>query len=133
MSTFTLNVTLNTTKTPPALDVDQSGNGNQIPQNPSTQTIAWRLTGNAATGSFHAQGGTQPGFAWIGKAPANGIFGPPTPSNNGNQLSITDLNNGPGSVGAFTYQLWATINGTAYSTIASLLTGTATNPAIINK
>lgn len=133
MTTINLNVTLNTSKSPPALDVDQSGNGNQIPQNPSVQTITWHLTGNAATGSFNAQGGSRPGFAWIGTAPASGIFGAPTPSNNGNQLSITDLNNGAGSVGTFTYQLWATINGTAYSTIASLLTGTATNPAIINK
>lgn len=133
MPTINLNVTIDNSKTPPALDVDDKNGANEVPQNPSTSTITWRLTGNAATGSFNPQGGTNPGFAWIGSQPPAGVFGQPTPSNNGNQLSITDLNNGSNSAGTFIYQLMATVGGVCYSTIATLPAGTANNPAIINK
>lgn len=133
MSIINLKVTLDTSKSPPALDVDESNGANQVSQNPSTQTIVWRLTGNAATGSFAALGGSSPGFAWIGTAPEPSIFGAPAPGNNGNQISVSDLNNGTSSAGTFYYQLRATINGATYTTVNSLLTGTTNNPAIINR
>jgi hypothetical protein len=120
-----LHVTLDESKTPWVVDVDQQGNANHVSRNPNAQTITWQLTGNAASGSIVS-------FAWIGTAPPSTIFGPPTISGNGNQLSITDLNNSASTTGSWTYQLTIRVGGTDYSTIATLPTATTTNPWIKN-
>ena len=128
-----LHVTLDKSTTPWSLDVDQQGNANHVNQSPSGQTITWQLTGNAASGSFVALSDPHPGFAWVGAAPSAGIFGSPALSANGNQLTISDLNNSVSTAGSWTYILRATIGGTIYSTIAASLAGTTTNPTIKNK
>lgn len=128
-----LHVTLDKSTTPWSLDVDQQGNANHVNQSPSAQTITWQLTGNAASGSFVALNDPAPGFAWVGAAPPAGIFGSPALSANGNQLTISDLNNSASTAGSWTYILRTTIGGTIYSTIATSLGGTTTNPWIKNK
>ena len=128
-----LNVTLDKTKTPWAVDVDQQGNANHVPQSPNAQTISWQLTGNAATGSFVSLSDPNPGFAWIGTAPPATVFGTPTLSANSNQLSIVDLNNSASTTGTWAYILRVNVGGTVYSTISTLPTGTTTNPTVVNK
>ncbi|MHB1617602.1 MAG: hypothetical protein ACYCOY_07980 [Metallibacterium sp.] len=128
-----LHVSLDKSTTPWSLDVDQQGNANHVSRSPSTQTVTWQLIGNAASGSFVALSDPNPGFAWVGTAPAAGIFGTPTPSANGNQMTISDLNNSASTAGTWTYLLRATIGGTVYSTIAASLGATTTNPTIKNK
>jgi hypothetical protein len=127
-----LSVTLNTANTPWSVDVDQHGNGNEVSQSSTPQTIVWHLNGNAASGSFVSLSDPQPGFAWISQPPA-GVFGTPTLSNNGNQLSITDSNPGQASAGTWTYVLRVNVGGTVYSTKTLSITGTDTNPWIRNK
>lgn len=128
-----LNVTLVPTTTPTAADVDQQGKANEVSRSPSQQTITWQLTGNAASGSFVALDDPSPGFAWVSPAPPTGIFGTPDLSGNGNQLTITVLNNSASTVGTWIYVIRVKVGGTVYSTTSSLLTGTTTNPTIINK
>lgn len=132
MPNVILRVTLN--ETLGALDVDQSGNGNQIDhgQNP---TIKWQLTGNAAQGSFNSMTAANPGFTWK-QSPPNGVFGAPDPE--GREMSMSDNNtdpNGVNSTGTWIYQIWATINNQQYSTIAAIPDprGVSTNPTIQNK
>src|SRR4051812_4692003 len=110
-----LSVSLNQSTTPWSVDVDQHGNGNEVDQSASPQTITWHLNGNAANGSFVSLSDPNPGFAWV-TAPPAGVFGTPTLSNNGNQLSITDNNPGPSSAGTWTYVLRVNVGGTVYST-----------------
>lgn len=43
------------------LDVDDSGNGNQIPHG-ENDTITWELAGDAANGYFNAMNAGTPGF-----------------------------------------------------------------------
>lgn len=114
------------------LDVDQSGNGNQI-NHGQNETIEWQLTGNAAQGSFNAMDAQNPGFSWKQSPPA-GVFGTADPD--GAQMTISDDNtdpNGVNSVGTWIYQIWATIGGREYSTIATMPTGVPTDPTIQNK
>lgn len=128
-----LNVTLDTSTSPSAVDVDQHGKDNEVSQGPSAQTITWQLTGNAASGSFVPMTDSAPGFQWI-SAPPDGIFGTPTVSQgSGNQLTLTDLNPGTGTQGSWTYILRINVDGTVYSTKTTSLTATTTNPVIINK
>ncbi|MDE2149364.1 MAG: hypothetical protein KGJ55_05935 [Gammaproteobacteria bacterium] len=124
MTTVTLNVKLKDGY----LDVDQSGNGNQIAHGQSV-TIQWQLTGDAASGSFNSQSAANPGFTWK-QDPPDGVFGTPTP--NGNRLTITDANTSTGSVGTWIYQLWASVNGTQYSTDNPSPKRTMTDPTIKN-
>ena len=131
--TVRLHVTLDKTTTPWALDIDQSGNANHVSRSPNAQDIVWQLTGNAATGSFVAMSDPNPGFGWIGTAPPFGVFGTPTVSTNGNELTISDTNNSPSTTGNFTYVLRANVGGTVYSTISTLPIETTTNPVIVNK
>ena len=133
MATTRLRVTIDFSLTPPALDVDQKGDVNHIPRSHDLQDIVWQLVGNAATGSFHPIEGTQPGFAWVGDGPPKDVFGKPELKSNGNQVGLTDLNDGPDSVGTFVYQLYATVGDKCYSTIGDLRTGAANNPVIINR
>jgi len=117
-----------------ALDVDQSGNGNQIDHG-QNDTITWQLSGNAAQGSFNSMDADNPGFAWK-QIPPNGVFGAPDPE--GRQMSISDNNtdpNGVDSSGTWIYQIWATIGNQQYSTISTIPNprGVSTNPTIQNK
>jgi hypothetical protein len=128
------NVILKVTVIDGSLDVDQSGNANQIAHGTS-ETIEWQLTGNAAQGSFNSMTAPNPGFAWKQTPPA-GVFGTASPQ--GSKMTMTDNNtdpNGVNSAGTWIYQLWATIGGRQYSTLADISnpTGVATNPTIQNK
>jgi hypothetical protein len=127
-----LNVTLDTNTSPPAVDVDQHGKGNEVSQSPNAQTIVWQLTGNAASGSFVALDDPNPGFQWISAPPA-GVFSSLSRSPNGNQLTITDTNNSANTAGSWTYVLRVNVGGTVYSTKTISLKATTTNPVIINK
>ena len=127
-----LNVTLDTNTSPPAVNVDQHGKGNEVSQSPNAQTIVWQLTGNAASGSFVALDDPNPGFQWISAPPA-GVFSSPSRSPNGNQLTITDTNNSANTAGSWTYVLRVNVGGTVYSTKTISLKATTTNPVIINK
>lgn len=125
------NVTLQVTLKNGSLDVDQSGNGNQIAHGQSV-TITWHLSGpGVSPGSFNAISGPNPGFAWI-QQPPSGVFGQPQLADNGDKITITDANTGTNSSGEWIYQLRATIHGVAYSTIATLPTATTTDPRIKN-
>jgi len=114
------------------LDVDQSGNANHVPQNSQTQTITWKLIGNAQGGTFNAMSAANPGFAWKGNQPQYGTFGTPVPDAHGN-MTMTDNNTSASSAGTWTYQLWATINGQQYTTVATLNPRAVTrDPTIVN-
>lgn len=124
--TQTLNVTLKDGH----LDVNQDGNGNQIPHGDDV-TIQWQLTGNAASGTFNAMDAPHPGFQWIQAPPVN-VFGTASPS--GNRIRLSDNNTGDDSAGEWIYQIYATINGTEYGTGSSIKspTLTSTDPTIQN-
>jgi len=127
-----LNVTLDTNSSPAAVDVDQHGKDNEVSQSANAQTIVWQLTGNAASGSFVPLDDPNPGFEWISAPPA-GVFGSPSRSPNGNQLTISDLNNSADTAGSWTYMLRVNDGGTVYSTKTISLKATTTNPVIVNK
>lgn len=128
-----LNVTLDESQSPWAVDVDQHGKDNEVSQGPNAQTITWQLTGNAASGSFVPMSADPPGFEWI-SAPPDGIFGTPTVSQgSGNQLTLTDTNNSASTAGSWTYRLRVNVGGTVYSTKTLSLAATTTDPTIINK
>lgn len=128
-----LHVNLDQNTTPWCVDIDQSGNANHVSRSPDAQTITWRLTGNAAAGSFVALTDPNPGFAWVGAAPPSGIFGSPTLSANGNQLTLGDLNNSVGTTGTWTYILRINVDGVVYQSKTTSLTATTTNPTIKNQ
>lgn len=127
-----LHVTLDKSTTPWSLDIDQKDNANHVSRSPSVQTITWQLTGNAASGSFDAQSDAEPGFAWVDPPPPDGIFGPPVLQANGNQLTMSDLNNSAGTTGEWIYQLSATVDHVVYQSNKTSLTQTNTNPSIKN-
>jgi len=119
-----LHVTLDKSTSPWRLDIDQNNGANQVDRSPLAQTITWQLTGNAASGSFDS-------LNWV-EQPGAGIFGPPTLGANGNQITMSDLNNDPATAGTWTYQLSATIDGTTYESDVASVTGTTTSPWIKN-
>ncbi|MDW2982190.1 hypothetical protein [Rhodanobacter sp. KK11] len=127
-----LKVTLDNSTSPPSLDIDQKDNANHVSRGPNAQTITWQLNGNAASGSFNAQNAAKPGFAWVDPAPPAGIFGSPTLSSNGNEITMSDLNNSASTAGDWVYQLSATIGGVVYQSNKTSLTETNTNPSIKN-
>ena len=130
MATIVLNVTIKNG----SLDVDQGNNANHVPKTAGMSTIEWKLIGNAQGGVFNAMNAANPGFAWKGTPPPNGIFGQAVPDSQGN-MTMTDLNtNIQGASGTWTYQLWATINGQQYSTIATIPNPRAVtrDPTIVN-
>ena len=127
-------INLNVTIKDGSLDVDQDGNANHVPKTAGGSTITWRLIGNAHGGVFNAMNAANPGFAWKGNRPPDGIFGPAVPDSQGN-MTMTDLNtNIQGASGTWCYQLWATINGQQYSTIATIPNPRAVtrDPTIVN-
>jgi len=132
MPNVILKVTLN--QTLGCLDVDQAGNGNEI-NHGKNETIEWKLSGNAAQGSFNAMTAANPGFAWK-QSPPNGVFGAADPE--GAEMTISDNNtdpNGINSTGTWIYQIWATIDGQQYSTISPIPNprNVPSNPTIQNK
>ena len=131
-NTIMLKVTLKTTNGVTNLDVDQANNANHVPQNSQEQTIQWQLEGNAASGSFLPLDGTPPGIAWCSPAPSSTIFGSFSRSPNGNTLTVPDLNNSSSTQGTWKYQLYATVNGTTYSTTATTPMATTNDPTIKN-
>lgn len=129
----TLKVTLDKSTNPWCLDIDQKDNANHVSRGPDTQTITWKLEGQAASGSFNSQGGSQPGFAWISNpAPPAGIFGDPVLCSNNNEMTMSDLNNSAATAGDWIYQLSATIGGVVYQSITASITAQTTNPTIKN-
>ncbi len=135
MPNLELNVTINDDTN--SLDVDQSGNGNEMGHGQSG-TIVWRLVGVASSGTFNVinPSSSTSGFIWK-QQPPSGVFGTPTLTNNNTGIEMADTNtdpNGVNSAGTWIYHLYATINGVQYSTIASLPRPTAvtTNPCIKN-
>src|SRR3546814_10694324 len=127
-----LKVTLYTKENPQYLDIDQKDNANHVNRSPNAQTITWQLSGDAASGSFIAQTASKPGFAWVDPAPPAGIFGPPTLSQNGNEITMTDLNNSASTAGEWIYQLSATIDNVVYQSNKTSITEQTTNPSIKN-
>jgi len=127
-----LNVTLDKSKTPWAVDIDQNGNDNQVSQGPNAQNITWQLTGDAASGSFVPLSDPSPGFEWI-TAPTTGIFSDPSRSPNGNQMTISDTNNSASTAGSWTYRMRINVGGTVYTTNTLSLAATSTNPVIVNR
>jgi hypothetical protein len=125
-----LRVTLDESTTPWCLDIDQSNGANHVSRSPNAQTITWQLT--EASGSFNTQDDPKPGFAWVDPPPPAGIFGPPVLQANGNQLTMSDLNNGAGTTGDWIYQLSATIDNVVYQSNKTSITGQTTNPSIKN-
>jgi hypothetical protein len=138
MSKVTLNVTINGNY----LDVSQVGNGAN-PQHGATVTVTWRLTGNAASGTFNAiNDPSNPGFSWIQQPPA-GIFSAPQLAADGKEISLTDTN-GDNAIGSWIYKLCATIGTRPYSTDptssgsatggdTSMTVDFASNPTIQNR
>ncbi len=128
-----LKVTLDKSTNPWCLDIDQKDNANHVSQGPNAQTITWQLSGNAASGSFDAQNASKPGFIWVSvPPPSNSIFGNPELSPNGNEMTMSDLNNSASTTGDWLYQLSATIGGVIYQSNKTSITGQNTNPTIKN-
>lgn len=119
-----LRVSLDTSSTPWSVDIDQHDDANHVGRSTQPQTLAWELTGNAAGGDLLP-------LEWV-EPPPEGIFGPPQLAANGQRMTMTDLNDGPDSSGAWTYMLSLTLDGERYSTRETLPTGTTTNPSIKN-
>lgn len=121
------------------LNVDQSGNGNQIAHGQSI-TITWHLDVPDHQGSFNAisDDPDTSGFTWI-QAPNPAIFTDLQRTGNANKkIKITDNNNDPNginSTGDWIYQLRATIGTHQYSTTTTLSNPrvVTTNPTIKNK
>ena len=127
-----LNVTLNTTVSPPRLDVDDKNGQNKVSRSPNPTPIKWILTGNLAQGSFCPMADSPPAFEWK-QAPPQGIFSQPVVGANGNSVSITDTHLDASTDGEWIYALAATLDGVTYTTQFTLLTGTYNNPNIINR
>ena len=135
MPTNNLNVTLNNSYTPPRLDVDDHGGGNQVTQASAPTTITWHLTGNIAQGHFVPMDdpSLEPGFSWMGDGPPAGYFDPPQIGANGNSLSICDKHLSASTNGAWIYKLRVRLGNETYTTLATALTGSVNNPVIINR
>jgi hypothetical protein len=128
-----INVTLDTSMTPPVLSVHDHG-GIHVDKHSKPQTISWNLTGNLAQGAFVAMDQPQPGFQWVGDPPADGIFGTSQVGANGNSLDLVDDHSHHDTDGTWIYQLRVELDGTVYSTVACIGPGeTKTNPVIINR
>lgn len=130
------NLELNVTLVNGSLNVDQSGNANQMGHGQSG-TIIWKLTGNASSGTFNAMDASNPGFAWKQSTPS-GVFGQPTSTHQGKHIEVSDTNTDPNGVtssGEWVYQLFATVGGVTYSTMATsgrVTIETITDPTIKN-
>ena len=126
-----LHVTLDTNTEPTSVDIDQTGNANVISRGANRQSITWQVVGNAATGSFVSMSDPEPGFEWVDAPPA-GIFGDPTLSSNGKQLTLTDLHTGDETAGIWTYIVRIKVGGVVYKSRTTTLERLSTNPWIRN-
>lgn len=107
------------------LDVKDGGKPIDVSQN---TTIVWYL--DSDNGTFNAvDGSATAGFRWPSPPGSSAGFGTPTLAPGSQVLTIVD---GAGADGTFTYQLNATIGGTAYSTTCSSPGATSNNPQIKN-
>jgi len=124
-----LKVTLDKNTTPWLVDIDQKNNANQVARSAQSQTITWQLNGNAASGKIVS-------LDWVNQAPITpppaGIFGSPQISQNGNTMTMTDLNNSAATTGDWIYILKIEVDGQIYQSGQTSITGTATNPSIKN-
>lgn len=128
-----INVSLDTSVTPNALDVHDHGHI-RVRKQPGAQTITWNLTGQIAQGCFVPMTDEPPGFQWIPQVPPAGIFGVPTIGQSGNSLSITDTHADDETNGVWVYQLRVKYQGTVYATTATIdVKATMKDPIIINR
>lgn len=128
----TLKVTLKTINGVKTLDVDDANQGNHIGQSSQAQTIVWQLEGEAASGSFNPLNDPKPGFAWKTTNPAPTPFTQLARNPNGNQITVSDLNNSASTQGTWVYQLYVTVGNQVYSTTATSPMATSNNPTIKN-
>jgi hypothetical protein len=128
-----ISVTLDKSKTPYRLYVDQRSQHNEIHSQRGTITVKWHLAGDAAGGAFLQLSGNEPGFAWNASGPPDGVFGAPHLAADGKSLSIVDEQ--PEYLGEWTYTLRARIDGTVYVGEPLHLTATrgSSDPIIRNK
>lgn len=119
-----LSVTLDKSRNPWLVDIDQKNNANQVARNAEAQTITWQLTGDAASGNIT-------GFRWINQ-PNYGIFQNPVIAPNGNSMTMSDLNNSDSTTGIWTYQLTIEVGGQIYQSGVTSLTAVPSNPTIKN-
>jgi hypothetical protein len=134
MPTNNINVVLTTTA-PQTLDVKDNGGQNLVNAASQPTTITWNLTGNLAQGSFVPMNDPSGkyGFEWVTQPPP-AWAGTPTIGASGNSLSVVDTHLDATSNGEATYRLRARLNGTVYSTTATVSrTATVNNPVIINR
>lgn len=124
--TIQLKVTLDETKTPWQVEVDEKNNANHVPRGSSSQTITWKLHGNA-------EGGTIAWVGWLNSNMPTDIFGTPTVIHQGKEMTVSDLNDDTASAGDWPYQLSVTLNGTTYYTPTDGDCGTTSNPIIKNR
>lgn len=125
-----LKVTLDKNTTPWLVDIDQKDGANQVARSAQSQTITWQLNGNAASGTIVS-------FVWVNNPPGvnpppSGIFGTPLIAQNGNSMTMSDLNNSTTTTGDWLYILTINVGGQNYQSGQTSITGTATNPTIKN-
>lgn len=107
------------------LDVKDGGSPIDVTEN---TTIVWYL--DSDSGTFNAvDGSATSGFRWPIPPGSTAGFGVPTLAPGSQVLTILDA---AGEDGTYTYQLNATIGGTAYSTIYTSPGATSNNPQIKN-
>ena len=132
----TMQVSLDTSKTPYRLSVDDHSGENQVNANSNgPTTITWNLTGPLAQGNFVAMNDPNPGFSWIQNPNQNqAVFDPATIGANGNSLSIVDHHLSANTNGTWIYMLRVNYNGTVYTTTNVIVGPGATinNPVIVN-
>ena len=125
-------VTLDTTTTPPTLEVDIREL--KIDKN-SKHKIIWEIDKNLNL-RFVPMTAKEPGFSWLlPPTPPEGVFGPPEISKNDPKyLSIDDDNAKENSSGEWYYGLRAEdMNGKVYATIGILPIAVPKTPIIINQ
>jgi hypothetical protein len=127
-----MNVSLDTSKTPYRLSVDDHGGQNQVSQNPHPTTISWNLTGQLTQGNFVAMDCAEPGFDFV--EDTGSVFSIATISANGNSVSVQDNHVDSTSNGSWIYVLRVEYMGTIYATTYELVGpgGTVNNPVIVN-
>ena len=127
-----LYVTLDTSITPPALDVADGNGENKVVKDKNNQTVKWQLTGNLKNANFVAMDDANPGFAWIGIQPPAGVFDKPKPPRPGTSLTVVDHHHNNQSDGTWFYVLRVISDGALYTTISASTPKTTTNPVIKN-
>ena len=104
-----LKVSLDKTKNPWLVDIDETNNGNEVHQSPGLQTIKWLLDGDAAAGRIT-------GFHWLANPIRNDIFGPFAIDLSGKFMTIHDTYDMEAKKGTFKYGLSIEVDGHIYST-----------------